>query len=43
MGYWACLQTNLAGESHYLGGSEEVCASGSLTDTDNTMVFQRVE
>lgn len=98
VGYWACLQTNLAGESHYLGGSGEVYAHfkddgtwtltvgdetydnvwitsdqidgipyglsfagdtwggmvteddpvdlltmGSLTDTDNTMVFQRVE
>lgn len=26
VGYWACLQTNLAGESHYLGGSGEVYA-----------------
>lgn len=26
VGYWACLQTNLAGESHYLGDSGEVYA-----------------
>lgn len=98
VGYWTCLQTNLAGETHYLGGrggvyahfkddgtwtltvgdetydntwitsdqidgipyglsfagdtwggviskdgASDLLAIGSLTDTDNTMIFQRAE